>query len=142
MSAFYFSFALTVGGMVLYHLSQKSIPPGMNPFLVIIIAYVLGIGLCLVCAFAFPGRKNITESLRLSNWAVFTLGAAAALIELGFLLAYRAGWKISMAAVATNAAAAIALIPLGIVAYKDQLSLRNILGLILCIFGLVMVMRD
>lgn len=142
MSAYYFPFVLTVGGMVLYHLSQKSVPPGMNPFLVIILAYIVGIALCSACALVYPGRKNLLESLKLSNWAVFTLGAAAALIELGFLLAYRAGWKISMAAVATNAAAAIALIPIGILAYKDQLSVRNILGLIFCIFGLVLVMRD
>jgi len=142
MSAYYFPFVLTVGGMVLYHLSQKSVPPGMNPFLVIILAYIVGIALCGACALVYPGRKNLFDSLKLSNWAVFTLGAAAALIELGFLLAYRAGWKISMAAVATNAAAAIALIPIGILAYKDHLSVRNILGLIFCIFGLVLVMRD
>ena len=142
MSGFYFPFALTVAGMVLYHLSQKSVPPGVNPFLVVVLAYVVGIALCVVCAVAYPGKKNLIESLKLSNWAVFTLGAAAALIELGFLLAYRAGWKISMAAVATNAAAAIALIPIGVLVFKDHLSWRNILGLIFCIFGLALVMRD
>ncbi|HSQ24602.1 MAG TPA: hypothetical protein VLN44_09330 [Pyrinomonadaceae bacterium] len=142
MSGFYFPFALTVAGMVLYHLSQKSVPPGVNPFLVIVLAYVVGIALCVVCAVAYPGKKNLIESVKLSNWAVFTLGAAAALIELGFLLAYRAGWKISMAAVATNAAAAIALIPIGILIYKDHLSWRNAIGLAFCIFGLAMVMRD
>jgi hypothetical protein len=142
MSGFYFPFALTVAGMVLYHLSQKSVPPGVNPFLVVVLAYIVGIALCLVCAVAYPGKKNLIESLKLSNWAVFTLGAAAALIELGFLLAYRAGWKISMAAVATNAAAAIALIPIGILVYKDHLSWRNLVGLVFCIFGLALVMRD
>ena len=142
MSGFYFPFALTVAGMVLYHLSQKSVPAGMNPFLVTIFAYAVGIVLCAIFVVAFPGRKNVMESLKLSNWAVFTLGAAAALIEIGFLLAYRAGWKISMAAVATNAAAAMALIPIGIVVFKDQLSWRNVAGLFLCLVGLAMVMRD
>jgi uncharacterized membrane protein len=142
MSGFYFPFALTVAGMVLYHLSQKAVPPGVNPFLVIVLAYLVGIALCVACAFAYPGKKNLIESVKLSNWAVFTLGAAAALIELGFLLAYRAGWKISTAAVATNAAAAIALIPIGILVFKDHLSWRNVIGLVFCIFGLVMVMRD
>jgi uncharacterized membrane protein len=142
MSAFYFSFALTVGGMILYHLSQKSIPSDMNPFLVVIVAYVIGIALCAACAVAYPGKKSVVESLKLSNWAVITLGVAAALIELGFLLAYRAGWKISVAAVATNAAAAITLIPIGVVIFKDHLSLRNVVGLVLCLLGLAMVMRD
>ncbi|HJZ83245.1 MAG TPA: hypothetical protein VKD91_22950 [Pyrinomonadaceae bacterium] len=142
MSAFYFPFALTVAGMVLYHLSQKSVPPGMNPFLVTIMAYVVGIALCAVCAIIYPGKKGVVDSLRLSNWAVFALGVGAALIELGFMLAYRAGWKISMASVASNAAAAIVLIPIGILVFKDHLSWRNLIGLVFCIFGLAMIMRD
>jgi uncharacterized membrane protein len=109
---------------------------------VIILAYSVGIALCVVCAVAYPGKKNLIESVKLSNWAVFALGAAAGLIELGFLLAYRAGWKISMAAVATNAAAALALIPIGILVFKDHLSWRNVVGLVFCVFGLAMVMRD
>src|SRR5262245_15354081 len=106
MSGFYLAFLLTVTGMLLYHLSQKAVPKETNPFLVVVIAYVVGIALCLVFALAFPGKKSLTETFKASNWAVFTLGAAAALIELGFLLAYRSGWRISIAAVATNAAAA------------------------------------
>src|ERR1044071_9357288 len=142
MSGFYFAFALTVFGMLLYHLSQKSVPKETNPFLVIVIAYLVGIVLCVGLAFAYPGRKNLLETFRASNWAVFTLGAAAALIELGFLLAYRTGWRISIAAVATNAAAAVVLIPVGLLFFKDHLSLRNIIGLIFCIVGLALLMRQ
>ena len=142
MSAFYLPFVLTVGGMLFYHISQKSIPKEMNPFHVTILAYVVGIVLCAVCAFVNPSRKTLFESLRESNWAVFMLGAAAASIEMGFLLAYRAGWKISVAAVATNAAVTLMLIPIGVIIFKDHLSLRNILGLIFCLLGLALVVRE
>src|SRR5260370_28637169 len=142
MSAFYLSFVLTVIGMLLYHLSQKAVPKETNPFFVIVIAYVIGIALCVVLAFTYPGKKGLIETFKASNWAVFTLGAAAALIELGFLLAYRTGWRISIAAVATNAAAAVVLIPIGTLIFKDQLSLRNVIGLVFCLVGLVLVMRQ
>jgi len=142
MSGFYFAFGLTVIGMLLYHLSQKAVPKETNPFFVIAIAYVVGIVLCVALAFTYPGKKSLIETFKASNWAVFTLGAAAALIELGFLLAYRTGWRISIAAVATNAAAAIVLIPLGLVAFKDQLSFSNVIGLVLCIVGLALVIRQ
>src|SRR5713101_1793825 len=142
MTAFYLPFILTVGGMLFYHLAQKSIPKQMNPFLVTIIAYTVGIVLCAVCGIAYTGRKTFVDSVRESNWAVFVLGAAAASIELGFLLAYRAGWRISVAAVATNVAVTIMLVPIGIIIFKDHLSLRNILGLIFCALGLVLVVRD
>ena len=70
------------------------------------------------------------------------MGIAAACIEVGFLLAYRAGWRISVAAVTSNVAVTALLIPIGIVAYKEHLSLRSILGLICCVLGLVLVIRD
>ena len=142
MSAFYLPFVLTVCGMLFYHISQKSIPRDMNPFLVTILAYVVGIVFCGVCALAYPSRKTFAESLKETNWAVITLGIAAAAIELGFLLAYRAGWRISVAAVATNAAVTVMLIPIGLIVFKDHLSLRNILGLIFCIAGLALVIRE
>lgn len=125
MSGFYLAFALTVTGMVLYHLSQKAIPKEANPFLVVVVAYAVGIALCLLFALVFPGKKSLIETLKGSNWAVFTLGAAAALIELGFLLAYRTGWRISTAAVATNAAAAVMLIPIGLFIFKGAIVLAK-----------------
>ena|ERR1700693_5852708 len=142
MTSFYFPVALAVGGMLFYHLAQKSIPKEINPLYATIIAYAVGIVLCAIVALAYPSKKSFVDSVRESNWAVFVLGAAAACIEIGFLLAYRAGWKISLAAVATNVAVTAMLIPIGIFIYKDSLSLRNILGLIFCVLGLVLVVRD
>jgi len=141
MSGFYLAFGLTVMGMLLYHLSQKAVPKEANPLFVIVIAYLVGIAVCLLIALVYPAKKGLLETFKGSNWAVFTLGAAAALIELGFLLAYRTGWKISIAAVATNAAAAIVLIPVGLLVFKDHLSLRNVIGLLFCILGLALVVR-
>jgi uncharacterized membrane protein len=142
MSGFYFAFGLTVIGMVLYHLSQKAVPKETNPFFVIAIAYVVGVALCLAFALIIPGKRGFGETFKASNWAVFTLGAAAALIEMGFLLAYRTGWRISIAAVATNAAAALVLIPIGLLVFKDHLSLKNIVGLVFCLVGLALLMRQ
>jgi uncharacterized membrane protein len=142
MTSFYFPFGLAVTGMLFYHLAQKSIPKEMNPFFATIIAYLAGIVVCAICGLTLPGNKSFVSSIRASNWAVLVLGVAAASIEVGFLLAYRAGWKISLAAVATNVAVTALLIPVGIIIFKDQLSLRNILGLIFCVLGLVLVVRD
>jgi len=142
MKSFYLPLALAVGGMLFYHLAQKSIPKGINPFYAMIIAYAVGIVLLAVCAVTIPGNKSFSSSLTESNWAVFVVGAAAACIEVGFLLAYRSGWRISIAAVATNVAVTLLLVPIGIVIFKDHLSLRNILGLVFCVLGLVLVVRD
>jgi uncharacterized membrane protein len=141
-TTFYAPLCLAVGGMLFYHLAQKSIPQGINPFYATIIAYAVGIVVCFVCALTLPGNKSFATSVRQSNWAVFVVGAAAACIEVGFLLAYRYGWRISVAAVATNVAVTLLLIPIGVLVFKDHLSPRNILGLTFCVVGLVLVVRD
>ena len=142
MRSFYFPLALAVGGMLFYHLGQKSIPQGINPFYAMIIAYTAGIIVLAACAVTLPGDKSFAHSLRVSNWAVVVVGVAAACIELGFLMAYRSGWKISVAAVATNVAVTLLLVPVGILIFKEHLSLRNVIGLIFCVLGLVLVVRD
>ncbi|HMG72962.1 MAG TPA: hypothetical protein VK582_05630 [Pyrinomonadaceae bacterium] len=140
--SFYFPLVLAVGGMLFYHLGQKSIPKAINPFYATIIAYVVGILVLAVCALMLPGNKSLVTAFKESNWAVFVVGAAAACIEVGFLLAYRSGWRISVAAVATNVAVTLMLVPIGIVIFKDHLSLRNVLGLVFCVLGLILVVRD
>ena len=142
MRTFYFPLGLAVCGMLFYHLGQKSIPRGINPFYATIIAYAAGIAVLAVCALTFPGDKSLMNSVKESNWAVFVVGVAAACIEVGFLLAYRSGWRISVAAVATNVAVTLMLVPIGVVIFKDHLSLRNVLGLIFCVLGLVLVVRE
>src|SRR6185503_13581359 len=142
MTTFYLPLVVAVTGMLFYHLAQKSIPKGINPFFATIIAYVTGIVVCAVCAFAFPGNRSLMTSVKQSNWAVYVMGAAAACIEVGFLLAYRSGWRLSIAAVATNVAVTVMLVPIGILIFKDHLSLRNVVGLIFCVLGLALVARD
>ena len=142
MKSFYFPLCLAVGGMLFYHLGQKSIPKGINPFYAMIIAYTAGIIVLAVCALTLPGEKSFASSLRTSNWAVIVVGVAAACIEVGFLLAYRSGWRISIAAVATNVAVTLLLVPIGIAVFKDHLSLRNVIGLVFCVVGLILVVRD
>ena len=105
-------------------------------------SFISRIVLCVICALTYSDKKSLISAVRESNWAVFVLGAAAACIELGFLLAYRNGWRISAAAVASNVAVTTLLIPIGIFAYKEHLSLRNILGLVFCVVGLLLVARD
>lgn len=134
--------ALVVTGMVFYHLAQKSIPQGINPFFAIFLAYFVGMVMCATAGFLLPSNKSFVTSLKESNWTIPLVGAAAACIEVGFVLVYRVGWKISIATVIANAIATLVLISFGIIVFKDHLSARNVLGLVFCILGLALLVRD
>ena len=142
MRSYYLPFALAVGGSLLYHLSQRSIPKDANPFYATVIAYAVGAAVCVVCARMYPAGQSFVGTLRGANWAVFAVGVAAMMIELGFLLAYRAGWKVSVAAVSVNVAVTALLVPVGVLLFKDHLTPRHLLGLAFCILGLILVAKD
>ena len=128
--------------MLLYHLSQKSIPKEMNPFHATAIAYLMGIVACVVLGFTYSSNRSFLGSLKTVNWAVLGMGIGAAAIEVGFMLAYRFGWKISLTGFATNVAATAILIPIGLFAFREHLSPRNFLGIVFCLLGLLLVIRD
>jgi multidrug transporter EmrE-like cation transporter len=73
------------------------------------------------------------------HWASIALGFSIIGLEAGFLLAYRAGWKISLAAGIANAIVAALLVVIGLVFYREQLTLQNIIGIALCLAGLLLI---
>ena len=69
------------------------------------------------------------------------LGLAIAVvgIEFGFLLMYRAGWNLGIAAVLVTVIASLILVPVAILAFGDRISWVNVAGIFVCLAGLVML---
>ena len=68
-------------------------------------------------------------------------GGTIVAIELGFLLAYRAGWKISTAVVTANILVAIALLAVGALAFREPVTPVRLAGIVTCLAGLWLVAR-
>lgn len=141
MRSSFLPIAVAVMGGVLYHVSQKSVPRTVSPFSAIIIAYVIGIAVCAIGLAADPAENSFLDSVKQSNWAVVALGVGAAVIEVGFLLAYRAGWNISEASVVMSISVALILIPIGLLAFREHLSVRSVAGVALCLLGLYLISK-
>ena len=141
MKLFYASLAVTVAGNVLYHLSQKSIPGGVHPIVSMIASYATAIVLSLGVLVAFPPRDPLFAEVKRLNWATLALGLSIVAVELGYLLAYRAGWRVSIASVTSNSAVALVLLPTGLLFFREHLSTTNMFGLVFCVIGLLLVAR-
>src|SRR5713226_5766297 len=102
MPLFYFSITLTIISNALYHVFQKLTPTNVNPMLALAVTYITAAVICLLLLPFYPLSSNLIESLRQLNWASFALAFAIIGLELGFLLAYRAGWNISLGAIVSN----------------------------------------
>ncbi len=141
MNSFYFPILMTISGGVLYHVGQKAIPQTVHPFAAVIIAYAVGILLCTAGLFFDPSGRSFLASVKDANWAVIAVGVGAVVIEVGFLLAYRAGWNINSASVVCNISVALLLIPIGLLAFREHLSLRQAAGIGCCLIGLYLLSR-
>jgi uncharacterized membrane protein len=135
----YGAIALTVLSNVLYHVFQKLIPGNVNPILSLAVTYLIAAVATLLLLPLFPLQGALGAEVRKLNWASVGLGAVIVGLELGFLLAYRSGWNISVASLVANTTVALLLIPVGLLLFKEELSAVNILGIVLAIAGLVLV---
>jgi uncharacterized membrane protein len=136
---FWFPILLTILSNVFYHLFQKLTPQEANPMLALAISYLVSGVICLFLLPAFPIKDGLRESLRQLNWASIGLAFTLVGLELGFLLAYRAGWNISIAGLVSNATVSVILLPIGIMLFKEQISKVNGVGVVLAIAGLVLM---
>jgi uncharacterized membrane protein len=139
MFLFYFPMGLTVLSGALYHVFQKLTPGNVNPMLTLAVTYVTAAVICFGLLAIYPSKTGAIESLRQLNWASFALALAIIGLEIGFLLVYRAGWNISLVAIVSNVAVTIVLVPVGLLVFKEKVSLVNLIGIVVCIVGLVMV---
>jgi len=139
MFLFYFSIILAICSSALYHFSAKSVPSNINFSISLVVTYAVALGITFVTTFFFPAKNGVVAELKQLNWASFLLAIAIVGIEFGFLLVYRSGWNLGIAAVLTNVVASLILVPVAIFVFKDKLTLVNVLGIFVCLAGLVML---
>jgi drug/metabolite transporter (DMT)-like permease len=136
---FYFSMALTIASMVLYHVVQKKIAPGVNPAVSLTLTYAVALVCSLLLLLVYPVKGGFMEVIRQANWTTYLLGLVIVGIELGYLLVYRSGWKISISAAVTSSFVLPLLLIIGVLFFKESLSLLKVAGLGFCLVGIVLL---
>ena len=139
MFLFYFSITLAICSSALYHFSAKSTPSNINFPISLVVTYAVALGITILTVFIFPAKNGVAAELKQLNWASILLAIAIVGIEFGFLLTYRSGWNLGIAAVLVNVVASLILVPVAIFVFKDKISWINILGIFVCLAGLVML---
>ncbi|MBI9111867.1 hypothetical protein [Maridesulfovibrio ferrireducens] len=136
MIALYGSIAVIVASTIIYHLAQKSIAGGGCLFASLASAYGVAMLFSLAGMYFQAGRIDIAEILSTRNWQVLLLGLALFGIEIGVLFTYRAGASVGTLPIMVNGGVTLCLIPLGILFYREHVSLSSLLGVILIASGM------
>lgn len=143
MNLYYFSIALTVASNLAYHLTLKLLNPAAPPITALFVTYLGSLVTTLVLMVAVPGVNAGAGwswgSVLQVGWVPLLLGLSLPGLELGFLLAYRAGWPVGLAAMVSNVSLTLLLIPIGLLFFQEHISLMRALGIAMALAGLILI---
>ena len=132
---------VVVGANTVYNISAKSTPADVNSFASLAVSYTIGMVLSVVMFFITSDNKNLIAELSKTNWTALALGVAIVALEFGYVCLYRSGWKISVGTLVANISLACVLLVVGILLYKETISLKQIIGIIISAIGLVLIAK-
>lgn len=132
---------LVVGANTFYNICAKSTPTDVNAFASLGITYFAATIMCMIMFFITGSPLKLTTELAKSNWTAVVLAISVVALEFGYVSIYRAGWKISEASIMANIILACVLLLVGLILYKEDISLRQIAGMVICGIGLFLISR-
>lgn len=139
MFSYIWPIALVVLSNTIYQICSKSMPANVSPFASLTVTYLVGAILSLILYFAIEPERNLIKEYTKMNWAPFALGLVIVGLEVGFIYAYKAGWQVSMASIVQSSFLAIALIIVGVLLFHEALTWNKILGIGICMIGLIFI---
>ncbi|WP_407393238.1 EamA family transporter [Methanobrevibacter sp.] len=122
-----------------YNICMKSMPSDVNPFGALMITYLVAAIISAIIFVYVVGPSNVGVEISKINWTSIVLALAIVGLEVGYVFVYRAGWTVSTATVVANIGLACVLILVGYFLYKENVSINQIVGIIVCMFGLVLI---
>jgi multidrug transporter EmrE-like cation transporter len=128
-----------VVGQVAYQLAQKSVDMSVNPLATLTFVYLIGLISCLTLGFFADNPIRLGDARLACSWQTWLLGTSIVAIELGYLQAYRNGWRIGAAFAVAATLTTITLAAIGALWFAETLSARRSIGLVLGTFGLWLV---
>ena len=139
MLSYIWPIGLVLISNTLYQVCAKSVPEGMNPLASLTVTYLVGAAVSCAMYYILNRNADLLKEIRLTNWAPIVLGIVIVGLEVGFIYAFRAGWQISMAQIVSSAVLAVILIFVGYMLYHEAITWNKIVGIIICLAGLVLI---
>jgi drug/metabolite transporter (DMT)-like permease len=139
MFSYVWPMALLVLSNLVYQICAKSAPEGMHPMASLTVTYLVGAVASGILYFVLERNGSLIREYGKLNWAPFILGIVIVGLEAGWLYAYRAGWQVSMGFIVLSAFLAVALIFVGYLLYQEALTWNKLVGVAICLIGLVII---
>ena len=131
--------ALVLLSNTAYQICAKGVPNTVSPFASLTITYIVAAVFSAVMHFITHPTANILKEATKMNWAPYVLGLVIVGLEVGWIYAYRAGWQVSTGSIVQGAFLAVILIFVGLILYNEPVTWNKIVGIGICLIGLVFI---
>lgn len=131
--------AIVIISNCFYNITTKKTPADANAFLSLTVTYFVAAIVSFLIFIIGYHNTSLTTEMKKLNWTSFALGVIIIGLELGYILVYRSGWDVSKAPLVANCCLAIALVFIGLFIFKEHITLKQIIGMVVCIIGLIIV---
>ena len=118
---------------------MKSMPDNVNPFAALMLTYLVAAVKSAIIFILTVGFKDVGSELLNVNWTLVILALPVVGLEIGYVFVYPFGGNIITASVVANSGLACVLLIVGYVLYKENVSLHQIFGIIVSMFGLILI---
>ena len=135
----YLPIAIIVVSNIFYHVCSKQMPEKVNPFAALTVTYLVGAAVSAVLYFVLNRGGSFIAELKNINWTSWVLGIAIVGLEAGSVYMYKAGWNISTGQLVHSTILAVCLIVIGVIFYKEHITLSKAAGIVICIVGLFFI---
>ena len=135
------SFILIVSASAMYHVASEKTAPDVNPFAGIIVIYLTALLTSLVVYFVSAKGIPLFAEMKKVNAFSIILGVVVCLVDLGYIMAYRSGFSIGKLSPLSSVTLIIVMALIAVIFYKEKLSPRHIIGLIIAAVGILLTIE-
>ena len=139
MLSYLWPITLVVFSNVIYQICAKSMPEEIHPFASLTVTYLTGAVVSGIFYYALSPQANLLKEYSRLNWAPFALGISIIGLEGGWLYAYKAGWQVNTGFIVQSAFVSVVLLFVGYLLYREALTWNKLLGVAVCLLGLVII---
>lgn len=132
---------VVISANVFYNIIAKSTPNAVQPFASLTVTYITAAIVSFILFLFSSEDKNITNEIQKANWTSVAFGLALVALEFGYINVYRVGWKVSIGSLVANIGLACVLLFIGVVFFKESISVRQIFGMLMCMGGLFLISK-
>lgn len=130
---------IVVLSSTIYNICMKSMPSDVDPFGALMVTYLIAAIISAVIFVYAAGPSNVGAEISKINWTSFALALPIVGLEVGYVYVFRAGWTVSTASVVVNISIACVLLLVGYFLYRENVSLNQIAGIVICLAGLILI---